>query len=251
MYLYQNSVDRITFLQYAESLGCAIYNYRGSLVDVLGIADNVGYLFIRPKNTIITNVKEASSVCFVPTYRGNNDIFQPGQLSLLKTDDKDQKDLKTIYKKLCLYIKEHYILSDHKDLYIGHSFYQDYNSYKVMVPFPLQYKIAILPASQFNLKGYLHDISHRGYIIENNGVYEEDSDGARCKGYIFHLPDACLKKKDEDFPIFFLSDSECVFLFKRKVKKELQYYFYLDMRLLDGSFPELEHLFDIIEEYVQ
>ena len=77
MYLYQNSVDRITFLQYAESLGCAIYNYRGSLVDVLGIADNVGYLFIRPKNTIITNVKEASSVCFAPHIEGTTIYFSP------------------------------------------------------------------------------------------------------------------------------------------------------------------------------
>lgn len=251
MYFYQNSLDLIAFLQYAESLGCAIYNYRDSLVDVLGIADKGGSLFIRPKNTIVTNVKGASSVYFVPTYRGKNDIFQPGQLSLLKTDEKDQKDLKMIYKKLCMYIKERYILSDNKGLYIGPIFYQDYNSYKVMVPFPLQYKRAILSANQFNLEGYLQDISNRGYIIEKNGVYEDDPDGAHCRGYVFHLPDARLKKMDEEFPIYYFSDSECVFLFNRKVKKELQYHFYMDARLLNGSLSELEQLFDIIEEYVR
>ena len=250
MYLYQNSIDMIAFLQYAESLGCAIYNYWGSLVDVLGIDDNVGPLYIRPKNTIVTDIKEASSVYFVSTYRAKYDVFQPGQLSLLETVENDEKDLKSVYRKLCKYIKERYILSDGKDLYISPGFYQDYNSYKVTVPFPLQYKRVVLSASRFSLEGYLQDISRRGYIIEKNGVYEDDPDGEDCKGYVFHLPNARLNKY-EKFPIYFFSDSECVFLFKRKVKEELQYDFYIDNRLLDGTFSELEHLFDVIEKYVQ
>lgn len=251
MYFYQNSLDLVVFLQYAESLGCTIYNYRGTLVDVMRIDDKAGNLYIRLQNECGINVTDTSAVYFVPTYRAKYDVFQPGQLSLLETGENDEKDLKSIYRKLCKYIKERYFLSDGKDIYVSPGFYQDYNSYKVMVPFPLQYKRAILSANQFNLEGYLQDISNRGYIIEKNGVYEDDPDGARCRGYVFHLPDARLKKMDEEFPIYFFSDSECVFLFNRRVKKELQYHFYMDARLLSGSFSELEQLFDIIEGYVR
>jgi hypothetical protein len=240
----------VTFLQYAESLGCAICNYQGTLVDIMKINEKTGYLYIRPQYENGIHTMDTSAVYFVPTYRAKYDVFQPGKLSLLETVENDEKDLKSVYRKLCKYIKERYILSDGKDLYISPGFYQDYNSYKVTVPFPLQYKRVVLSASRFSLEGYLQDISRRGYIIEKNGVYEDDPDGEDCKGYVFHLPNARLNKY-EKFPIYFFSDSECVFLFKRKVKKELQYDFYIDNRLLDGSFSELEHLFDVIEKYVQ
>jgi hypothetical protein len=250
MYFYQNSLDLVTFLQYAESLGCAICNYQGTLVDIMKINEKTGYLYIRPQYENGIHTMDTSAVYFVPTYRAKYDVFQPGKLSLLETVENDEKDLKSVYRKLCKYIKERYILSDGKDLYISPGFYQDYNSYKVMVPFPLQYKRVVLSASQFSLEGYLQDISRRGYIIEKNGVYEDDPDGAHCKDYVFHLPDARLRKYEE-FPIYFFSDSECVFLFNRKAKNELQYHFYMDARLLNGSFSELEQLFDIIEEYVR
>lgn len=250
MYFYQNSLDLVTFLQYAESLGCAIYNYRGTLVDVMRTDDKTGNLYIRLQNECGINVTDTSAVYFAPTYRGNYDVFQPGQLSLLETGENNEKNLKSVYRKLCKYIKERYILSDGKDIYISPGFYQDYNSYQVTVPFPLQYKRVILSANQFNLEGYLRDILHQGYIIEKNGIYEDDPDGGRCKGYVFHLPDARMRKYEE-FPIYYFSDSECVFLFNRKVKKELQYHFYMDARLLNGAFSELEQLFDIIEGHVR
>ena len=250
MDFYQNLLDLRAFLQYAESLGCAIYNYQGTLIDVTRINEKPGCLYIRPQYENGIHTTDASAVYVVPTYRAKYDVFQPGQLSLLETGENHEKDLKTVYRKLCKYIKERYILSDGKDLYISPGFYQDYNSYKVMVPFPLQYKRAILSANQFNLEGYLQDILRRGYIIEKNGVYEDDPDGEGCEGYAFHLPNARLNKYEE-YPIYFFSDSECVFLFKRKKNKELQYHFYLDARLLDGSFPELEHLYNIIEKYSQ
>ena len=173
-------------------------------------------------------VLEQLNCVFVETMsRTDYGMYLPGGISC----NSNHGEILSLYRRICRYVKENYIKAYNAEYYIGPVLYSTWREHKIEFHFFIDVHSFAIDASICNLEQIVDVFSNNGYIIEENW-HDIRKNKLDLTGNVFVIFDAEAKKhiKLISRKVFYYPDSECVFLWKEKRKKEFYWRFVIDAR---------------------
>lgn len=146
------------------------------------------------------------------------------------------------------YIKGNYTLSDDKHYYVAPSIGNSWLKNELQFPELFKYKELRICLTDQEIENILQIVNSQGFDMIENGKDIRDNSALDYgkESYVICLPAAKMYAGIASRRKYYLPGSECIFLYKRKIKKNFQYIFRLDVRLNIDKYPELNALFDIL-----
>lgn len=243
LHIFLSDSDMCRLLEFILSLGSAsIYTTHAEPVKSISDIDNNNLFFcIIPKDwELLLNTQEGQIFVDLNTpclrleapFASSKDLTVSGSLCIVGNDS---PPLRSMYNTICHHIKANYIRSTDKYYYISPNLYRQWREGLVSFGFALlHYQAYNIKLENFSMDEFLVFLKQQGYHIYVNGHDIREDQNVNmylADSYVIFSANAFLKTKIAARKKYFLPDSECVFLYKKKH----HYQFVIDVRLLQET----------------
>ncbi len=256
IHLLLTDADLLALLQYVQSLPADIYSFDAERYEqtILALPQNERSFAVLPegvvpslekvgKRTVIDD--QCACISIWHSYADLSNTIQPGFISC----PNGSPELASLYKQIEKYIKTSFERSSDKTLYMAPDFYASWLS-GAKQTFFLKYREIVVDSCSFCLPDFLVFARQRGFLLEENIRFRDR--GKMPLEQSEHL--IVFKEGAALFPSkmgFYYTNSDCVFLWRRKTARKDAWHFVIDERLFPQAMVSASaaSVFDQIQKY--